>query len=147
MTIKEFIYSRIQLFFMLTTLILAAEYIMGAAASPEQTLHNKDLLAPIAAAGLCIIPTCVTYFKTEPTLKQYLFRLVIQLILIEGVMLTAVKPDAIDGVSPAQLYPMIAVSTFFIYIIAVFAMYFRNYMQSKALTEELKEFQLSIENT
>ena len=143
MTIKEFIISRFQLFCFLVTLILTAEYIIGAVAAPDQLLHNKDLLGPIAAAGLCIIPTCVTYFKKEPTLRQYVVRLVIQLILIEIIMLIAVNPDIGNTMSRVQIRLMIGAVTFVIYILAVMIMYFRNYMQSKDLTTDLLRFQKS----
>lgn len=143
MTIKEFIISRFQLFFLLVTLILAAEYVIGCVAAPDQILHNRDLLGPLAAAGLCIIPTCVTYFKNEPTLKQYAARLVLQLILIEAVMFFAANPDFGNGVSRTQGHIMIGAATFIIYVLAVLIMYFRNYMQSKALTNELIRFQNS----
>ena len=141
MTIKEFILSRFQLFFFLVTLILFAEYVIGALSNPEQVLHNRDLLAPIAAAGLCIVPTCVTYFKKEPTVKQYITRLILQLVLIEGVMLTAANPHAVEGLSEGRLYASVAASTFVIYVLAVLIMYLKNYMQSKALTKELLLFQ------
>jgi len=140
MSIKEFALSRLQLFFFLVTMILAAEYFIGEAAAPEQVLHNKDLLAPLAAAGLCIIPTFVTYFKTEPTVKQYISRLVIQLALIEIIMLTAVNPDTAMRSGRVEFYIMVGVSIFVIYVLAVAIMYFRNYRQAKALNSELERF-------
>lgn len=141
MSVKEFIFSRFQLFCYLVTLILIAEYLIGALSSPYQTLTNSALLGPVAAAGLCIIPTCITYFREKPTTKQYIFRLVLQLILIEGVMFKAVNPDAIDGVSAERMHVMVAVSTLVIYILVVLIMYYKNYLQSKVLTKELKSFQ------
>lgn len=144
MTIKEFIISRFQLFFFLVTLILIAEYVIGVFAAPDQVLHNKDLLGPVAAAGLCIIPTCVTYYKKEPTLKQYFVRLIIQLVLIETVMFIAANPDMGNGMSEAQVRIMIGAATFIIYVLAVLIMYCRNYRQSKALTSELKKFQSAV---
>ncbi|MBQ1546608.1 MAG: hypothetical protein IIZ59_03655 [Clostridia bacterium] len=140
MTIKEFVLSRFQLFFFLTTMILAAEYIIGVVAAPDQVLHNKDLLAPIAAAGLCIVPTCVTYFKNEPTLKQYLVRLMIQLVLIEIVMLTAVNPEGFMEGDEVKFYVVISVTVLVIYIFAVMVMYYMNYLQAKSLTSELVKF-------
>ena len=141
MNIKDFIISRFQLFCFLVTMILFAEYIISIVTVPDQTLHNEDLMGPIAAAGLCIIPTFVTYFKKEPTINQYISRLILQLILIEVIMLAAVKPDSVAGVNKTELYISIFVSTLIIYCVAVLIMYYRNYIQSKALTKDLRSFQ------
>ncbi|MBQ3970185.1 MAG: hypothetical protein II685_06865 [Clostridia bacterium] len=141
MTLKEFVLSRFQLFFFLVTMILLTEYFIGVVSAPDQVLHNKDLLGPVAAAGLCIIPTCVTYFKNEPTFKQYIFRLIIQMLLIEGIMLTAVNPNTVSDENKTSFYITVGVSTFVIYVLALLIMYYKNYLQSKALTSELKRFQ------
>ncbi len=144
MTIKEFVISRFQLFCFLVTMILTTEYFIGVFAMPDQVLHNRDLLGPIAAAGLCIIPTCVTYFKKEPTINQYIARLIIQLILIECIMLTAITPQQDLEIGKTGLYIAIGVSTFIIYVFAVLIMYYRNYLQSKSLTNKLKRFQEAV---
>lgn len=141
MTVKEFVISRLQLFCFLVTLILTAEFCIGAAAPTDQVLHNNDLLGPLAAAALCIIPTCVTYFKTEPTPKRYLIRLVIQFLLIEGIMLTVIDPNAVEGMSTARLRAVVAAVTLVIYVLAVSVMCYRNFLQSKALTKALLSFQ------
>ena len=141
MTVKEFIISRVQLFFYLVTLILAAEAVVGAILAPDQRLGYIDLLDPIITAGLCIIPTLVTYFKNEPTVKQYIIRLVIQLVLIEAVMLTVARPKAQPNVSELSSTIMLGLITFVIYVSAVAVMGWRNYIQSKKLTAELKALQ------
>ena len=82
MTFKEFIISRVQIFFCLVPLILMASVLLGSVYAPEQVFHYADLLAPIITAGFCVLPTCVTYFRKEPDVKQYLLRLAIQLALI-----------------------------------------------------------------
>ena len=141
MTVKEFIISRIQLFFYLVTMILAAEAIVGAVLAPDQKLGYIDLFDPILTAGLCVIPTLVTYYKKEPTVKQYIARLVIQLVLIEAVMLTVARPNAETDVSEITSCITLGVITFVIYVSAVAVMGWKNYMQSKDLTAKLKMLQ------
>ncbi len=141
MTIKEFILMRVQLFFFLVTMILAASFFVGITVAPEQELYYQDLISPIIMAGLCILPTCVTYFKKEPTIKQYVFRLVLQLGLIEGILLTVLTPPS--DTDKLVFYITIGVIIFVIYVIAVCIFWFQKYRQSQKLTQQLKNFQIN----
>ncbi len=139
MTIKEFILSRFQLFFFLVTLILVASCIVGTLVAPEEELHYYHFLGPIITAALCVLPTCVTYFRKEPTVRQYILRLVIQLVLIEGVVMTIITPPAdSDKIS---FYFLLGSVTLVIYILASLMMWSRKYQQSKKFTQQLKQLQ------
>ena len=74
MTIKEFIISRVQIFFFLVTLILTATVVLGAIYQPDKELRYYHLLSPVILAACCVLPTCVTYFKKEPTPAQFIIR-------------------------------------------------------------------------
>ncbi len=65
MTLREFILKRVQLFSFLVTMILLAQIILGNAIAPEQVLHYSDFIETFVMAGLCILPTIVTYSKKE----------------------------------------------------------------------------------
>ena len=90
MTIKEFIISRVQIFFFLVTLILTATVVLGAIYQPDKELRYYHLLSPVILAACCVLPTCVTYFKKEPTPAQFIIRQIIELALIEAVVMFAV---------------------------------------------------------
>lgn len=141
MTIKEFITSRIQLFFFLVTMILMAQILLGNAIEPDRVLYYKDFIGTFKMAGLCIIPTFVTYSKKELTLKQMLFRHVIQFALIEGVMIAL----AISGIenSPQKVSSIVSicVAVAVIYALAISVMWFRQNLESKKLTKLLKNIQ------
>ncbi len=137
MLFKEFIMSRIQMFFFLVTMILLAQVTLGNILAPMQVLHYSDFIGTFVMAGLCMLPTIVTYSKKELSFKQMIFRHIIQLALIEGIMLTI----AIVGVEPspkkALSVILIVVATAVIYALAIFIMWYRQYLESKNLTKLL----------
>lgn len=141
MTFKEFVVRRIQMFFFLVTMILLAQVVLGNIIEPNRTLYYKDFIGTFVMAGLCLLPTVVTYSKNELTLKQMIVRHIIQLVLIEGIMLTL----AIIGIETSSQKPLsvilIAVSTAIIYVIAILIMWYRQYIESKKLNELLKKMQ------
>ena len=140
MTVKEFIISRIQLFFFFLTLILAASAVIGLVISPETELHYYQLFGPMIIAALCVLPTCVTYFRKEPTIAQFILRRAIELVLIECVVLFMISPE--NSSIPAPLfYIMLAAVVLIIYVIALLLMWLQKYQQSKKLTAQLKKFQ------
>lgn len=138
MTFKEFIINRIQVFFFLVTMILLAQVVLGNIIEPDRVLYYKDFIGTFVMAGLCMLPTVVTYSKKELNLKQMIVRHIIQLVLIEGIMLTL----AIIGIAPSPQKPLsvvlIVTATAIIYALAIFLMWYRQYLESKKLTELLK---------
>ena len=141
MTFKEFIISRVQIFFCLVPLILIASVLLGNVYAPEQALHYTDLLAPVRTAAWCVLPTCVTYFRKEPDVKQYLLRLVLQLILIQAEVMLLIAPPADGSVSNVQFYGTLGVTVFVIYAAVMLMFWLQKVRQSRKLTQQLIEFQ------
>lgn len=141
MTLKEFLISRVRLFFILVTLILLATSIMGGIVAPEQDIKYYQLMSPIVIAGLCVLPTCVTYFKKEPTPGQYFLRCGIQLILIEAVVMLFLTPPDGGSVSRPLFYVLIGVTVLMIYAAATALLWLNKYRESRELTEQLKKLQ------
>lgn len=139
MTFKEFIISRVQIFFCLVPLILMASVILGSVYAPEQVFHYADLLAPIVTAGLCVLPTCVTYFRKEPDGKQYLLRLTLQLILIVTEIMLVISSPA--DVSPIRFYATLGITVCVIYALVMLMFWLQKVRQSRKLTQQLIEFQ------
>lgn len=141
MTFKDFIISRAQMFFFLVTMILLAQVSLGMMIEPQRALYYKDFLGTFAMAGACMLPTVVTYSKKELSFKQMLVRHIIQFAMIEAIMLTF----AIVGIenSPQKLMKVlsICIATAIIYALAIFIMWYKQYRESKILTELLKNIQ------
>lgn len=139
MTFKEFIISRVQIFFTLVTLILTATVILGAIYQPEKELRYYHLLSPVIIAACCVIPTCVTYFKKEPTPAQFIIRQIIELTLIEAVVMFLIS--APEGIEKPLFYVVLGAVVAIIYILTMVMMWLQKYKQSKKLTEQLKKLQ------
>lgn len=141
MTFKDFIISRAQMFFFLVSMILLAQVSLGMIIEPQQVLHYKDFISTFVMAGACMLPTVVTYSKKELKLKQMIFRQAIQFAMIEAIMLTF----AIIGIESSAEKPLnvltICIVTAIIYFLAIFIMWYKQYRESKILTELLKDFQ------
>lgn len=148
MTVKEFIVSRIRLFFFLTVMILLAQSIVGTVAEPGVSLHIRyiDLLSPLYMAGLCTLPTVVTYSKKKLSIKQVLIRHAIQLVLIEGViMLISFTSPSIDTKRPEVIF-LIGGIVLVIYVLAVLMMWLGQVSESKKMTAQLHVLQQSADS-
>lgn len=139
MTVKEFIISRVQLFFFLVTLIFAVSMIIGLIFTPEKELYYYQLVGPFILAALCVFPTLVTYYRKEPAVWQYILRHIIQWILIECVVLTQITPPA--NANQALFYIVLGAVVLVIYLLASLMMWLQKVRQSKRLTEQLKILQ------
>lgn len=139
MTIKEFIISRIQLFFLLVTLIFAVSMIVGSVFAPEEELHYYQLIGPFILAALCVLPTVVTYFRKEPTVRQYIIRHIIQLIVIECIVLTQIQPP--DKENQVIFNIVLGAAVLIVYLFASLMMWLKKVHQSRILTEQLKLLQ------
>ena len=112
---------------------------VGVIFDPEEALGYHQLAVPFILTALCVLPTFITYFKTEPTLPQFIIRHVIQLAVIECIVLFAIKtPDGSDAI---WFRVLIGAIVFAIYAIAKIAVWLQKYRQSKKLTEQLKNLQ------
>ena len=142
MKFKEFLILHLQIYFVLVTLIFAASMIVGVIVTPDESLRYYQLIGPFVEAGLCLLPSVITYFKTEPTLPQYIFRHIIQLSVIEGIIIFMTEPpaDSKKGV----FYFILGVVVFIIYFASKLIVWLQKYRQSKKLTEQLKRFQASV---
>ena len=70
MEFKRFLINKLILFFMLSTLITIAVSLIGSAFDSSALLGYDSLLTPIKYAGLCILPTLVTWSRRELSAKQ-----------------------------------------------------------------------------
>lgn len=88
-----------------------------------------------------MLPTVVTYSKKELSLKQMIVRHIIQLVLIEGIMLTLAIVGIDTSSQKVLSVVLIAVITIVIYALAILIMWYRQHLESKKLTELLKKMQ------
>ena len=139
MTIKEFLISRIQLYFLLVTLIFAVSMIIGMIFTPGQQLYYYQLIGPFFLAALCVLPTFITYSRKEPTVRQVVLRNIIRLILIEGIVLTQIQPPEQENQVLFRI--LLAAAVLIVYLLASLMMWLRRVRQSGMMTEQLKILQ------
>lgn len=133
MTIKEFLISRIQLYFLLVTLIFAVSMIIGMIFTPGQELYYYQLIGPFFLAALCVLPTFITYSRKEPTVRQVVLRNIIRLILIEGIVLTQIQPPEQENQVLFRI--LLAAAVLIVYLLASLMMWLRRVRQSGMMTE------------
>ncbi len=139
MSFKEFLLLNMQVYCVLVTLIFATSLIVGLIFAPEQNLRYYHLASPFLMAALCTLPSFITYFKNEPTLKQYIFRHILQLMVIETVVLIMIEPPA--DTDSTLFYLMIGIITVVIFVLVKLMIWLRKYAESQKLTEQLKQMQ------
>ena len=85
------------------------------------------------------------YAKKELTVKQFLFRKIIQLLLVEGIVISIAVPAESVEVGQTGMVVLLAISIFAVYLITHLIDWFQNSVNAKSLTRDLVAFQQSKE--
>ena len=141
MSIKQFIVRKLGLFFMLSTLITVAIYLLGSHFDGEARFGYDGFLSPLLYAGCCVLPSLVTWSKRELKPRELILRELIQFLLTEAVVLfLAVRSRTIDTSRPAVVLG-IAGSVLVIYLLVFLFSWLVNSAQAKQVNQELQAFQ------
>ena len=138
---KRFLVNKLILFFTLSTLITIAVSLTGSAFDPGARFGYGALLAPIEYAGLCLLPTFVTWSRRELSPKQMLVRKALMLVLLEAVILfLAFRSPAIDT-GDAKVVLTLAGSVLVIFVLVHFFTWLRESAEAKKMNRALAQFQ------
>lgn len=141
MSLKQFLIKKLGLFFVLTTFITVAVYLLGSHFDPEAQLGYDALLSPLFYAGCCVLPSLVTWSRRELKPRELIVREVLQFLLTEAVMLAlAFRSPAIDTSRPVVVLG-IAGSVLVIYLLVFLLSWLVNSAQARQVNEELQAFQ------
>ena len=141
MSIKQFIVRKLGLFFMLSTLITVAIYLLGSHFDGEARFGYDGFLSPLLYAGCCVLPSLVTWSKQELKPRELILRELIQFLLTEAVVLfLASRSRTIDTSRPAVVLG-IAGSVLVIYLLVFLFSWLVNSAQAKQVNQELQAFQ------
>ena len=116
----------------------AASFVIGIIYVPEQNIKYYQLSGSFIMAAVCVLPTFVTYFKNEPTLKQYIIRHIIQFAIIEAVVLLMIQPPA--DTDKILFRVIIGAAVFVVYVLVKLTVWLQKYHQSK----QLQKFQSEV---
>ena len=141
MSFKEFLRSVAQSYFVIVTLILFATYLLGMMFHPDDTFTYEAMLSPLLYGLLAVLPEFVTYSKKELTVRQMMFRKVLQLVCLEAVLVLfglGVKVLSVDEL-PTLLSFMLTV--FVIFVLVHVIMFILDREQARQMNNALENFQ------
>lgn len=138
---KEFFVDLIRTYFILVTLITVGILVMGSYFEPNACFGYEAFAAPLIYGGCGVLPNAVMYTRRELTIKELLARKAIQLILIEGIVLSVAfwNTDICSGQSDIVIG--MGVCILLIYVLAHVIDWLQAYISAKRLTEELMNLQ------
>ncbi|MGN0641557.1 MAG: hypothetical protein ACI4JJ_00275 [Huintestinicola sp.] len=87
MSFKEHLRSVMSQFFVIATLINLATFILGEIFRPDERFGYEAFLSPLIYAAIALVPMLCMYSKKELTVKQHIFRELLQLISIEIILI------------------------------------------------------------
>ena len=70
MSFKQFFIEKLSLFFMLTTLITIAIFVIGSAFDADARFGYAAMMTPLRYAACCVLPTFATYSRRELKKKE-----------------------------------------------------------------------------
>lgn len=141
MELKRFLVNKLILFFMLSTLISVAVALIGSAFDSQARIGYDGLLAPVKYAGLCLLPTLVTWSRKELSVKQMLFRKALMLALLEAVILfIGYRSPAIDT-DRAEVVLALAGSVLIIFVLVNLFRWLRESVEARQMNRDLARFQ------
>lgn len=138
---KELIRDMLNTYFMLATMILGVMAVLGTHFMPDVRFGYEAFKIPLIYAVYGTLPNLVMYAKKELTMKQFLVRKTIQLILVEIIVLAVAIPKEMYETANTEIVGTLAISILGIYILTHLIDWFQNHAEAKRMTEELLRFQ------
>ncbi|MCR5806144.1 MAG: DUF3021 family protein [Oscillospiraceae bacterium] len=128
-------------YFISVTLINIAIYATGMIFRPQQTFGYEAFLSPLLFGLLTVIPTVIMYSKKELTVRQLLFRKVIQLLLDIVIVIAVVFAG--NELNKETIITAAGVSVSIVIVFAAVHVieWLLERRTAKQLTQQLAEFQ------
>ena len=139
MSFYDFFKRSLMNFFIIVTCISAVIGIIGLIYEPSRRFGYEAYFSPLIFGAISIIPSFVTYSKKELTVKQMVFRNVIQLIVLECLILIT---GYLFGIMKDKMIAIsVAVSIIIVFIIVHFISWVVDFKTAANLNENLKAYQ------
>ena len=141
MSFKEHLKSVISQVFVIATLINLATFVLGEIFRPDERFGYDAFLSPLIYAAIALVPMLCMYSKKELTVKQQIFRELLQLISIEAILIffglgsECLKPENI------ALTASFALSVLIIFVLVYVIAWLLDISTAKKLNSDLKAFQ------
>ena len=115
--------------------------VLGTRFIPDERFGYEAFGTPLLYAAWGTLSNIVMYAKKELTLKQFLVRKTIQLVLVEIIVITVAIPSQIIESGRLEVVVSLAIGILLVYIFTHLIEWFQNYTMAKRMTEELLVFQ------
>lgn len=140
MEFKKFLTEKLTLFFMLSTMITAAVYLIGSAYDRDALFGYDALLSPMRYAALCILPTFVTWSRRELSMRELLFRKALMLVLVEGVILYMAFTSPVIDTGRMQVVLTLMGSVLVIFLLVNLFLWLRDLAEAGRMNQDLENF-------
>lgn len=144
MSFKEHLKAVMSQLFVIAAFINLAIFILGEIFRPDEKFGYEAFLAPIIYAAISLVPMLLMYSKKELTVKQHIFRELLQLISIEIILIflglgaKSLEPENI------ALTASFALSVFIIYVLVYVIAWLLDLNTARQINTDLKSFQSKI---
>lgn len=140
MELKDIFKRALKDYFIIVTLICLAMFIIGALCFPEEKIGYEAFEAPLLYALFGVIPMAVMYSRKELSVKQFVFRKVIQLISIEAIIIAVLcGGDYLPMTLPSVFGLAVLVAV--IFVLTHVIEYLLDAKRASDLTKELSDYQ------
>ena len=144
MSFKEHLKAVISQFFVIATLINLAIFILGEIFRPDEQFGYEAFLSPLIYAAISLVPMLCMYSKKELTIKQHIFRELLQLISIEFILIFLGMGSKSLERENLALTASFALSVFIIYVLVYVIAWLLDLNTARQINTDLKSFQSKI---
>ena len=135
---KELLHRMVMAFFIVVTLVNVATFFMGIIFEPDMEFGYEAFLSPLLFGVCSMIPTALIYSSKELSVKQTVFRKILQLVVLEIIMSALI----FTGRTPEIIMVVVfCASVAVVFVLANLILAAINANTAKLLTRELEEFQ------
>lgn len=139
MNFNDFLKKRLIDFFIIVTCISAVIGIIGLIYEPNRRFGYEAYFSPLIFGAISIIPSFVTYSNKELTVKQMIFRNVIQLLILECLIL--ITGYSFGVMKDKTILTSVAFSVIIVFIIVHLISWVIDSKTAAILNENLKAYQ------
>ena len=141
MKFSDFLRSSLHSFFIIVTLINIATFALGSIFRPEQRFGYDAFISPVLNGLLSMLPVLIMYSKKEFTLKQLIFRKLLQLALIEVIIVGFASGSSAIEKNNLPLTLSLVFSILIIYLLVHIIEWYLEERTARKLNDMLKDFQ------
>lgn len=135
---KDFLKSLFTSFFIVVTLVTIAMAVLGLTLEPDRTFGYEAYFFPPFYSALSMLPAVVMYSKKELTIRQIVFRKLLQLVLIEFLLLGFMM---MNGFRDFRVLIIQAIAILFITLAVAAISWLLDLKSARELNKDLAEYQ------